>query len=74
VPMTRATLAEMRLLGGVTVARAGFAPTGSACEPAGRVGVRSAGLLPASTHQPKLPWLAASAAASLAPHRPQLGQ
>jgi len=31
----------MRWLGGVTVARAGFAPTGSAGEPAGRVGMRS---------------------------------
>jgi len=61
----------MRWLGGVTVARAGFAPTGSAGEPAGRVGMRSD---PLPTHQPKLPWLAAGAAASFAPHRPQLGR
>ena len=52
-PMTRATPAEMRWLGGVTVARAGFAPTGSAGEPAGRVGMRSARLLPASNSSAK---------------------
>ena len=50
--MTRATPAEMRWLG-VTVARAGFAPTGSAGEPAGRVGMRSARLLPASNSSAK---------------------
>jgi hypothetical protein len=53
VPMTRATLAEMRWLSGVIVARDGFAPTGSACEPAGRVGVRSTRLPPASSSSAK---------------------
>ena len=52
-PMTRATPAEMCWLGGVTVARAGFVPTGSAGEPAGRVGMRSARLLPASNSSAK---------------------
>jgi len=52
-PMTRATPAEMCWLGGVTVARAGFVPTGSAGEPAGGVGVRSARLLPASNSSAK---------------------
>jgi len=61
-PMTRATPVEMCWLGGVTVARAGFAPTGSAGEPAGGVGCGPPGSYPLPTHQPKLPWLAAGAA------------
>jgi len=52
-PTTRATLAERPSISGVTVARAGIAPAGSALTPAGGMGARSARALAASSSSAK---------------------